>query len=203
MHIESTYSHLNGLEFLQVHRPNIWTEIQDAIARVDAAAYMTKVSKEKTKKGKLVYSPDDLNQAVKTELAAAGWESRHARFWTTDDEALIRETLTMKPDEQRLYLEKAGKTPIVSYNQTDFVKQEVHVEVQLGKYSFIPYDLFVKHMAFFTAGIIRVGIEIVPSKTLQKDMSSGPGYFEKALYDVVRLGRGVPAMPLVMLGVAP
>jgi hypothetical protein len=201
--IESAYSHLNGLEWLRVHRPQIWEELQNAIDSVDAARYRTKVSREKKRKGKLLYNPKALNQAVKTTLGKTGWRPSFAAFWTTDDEALIRETLGMRPDEQKEYILRAGREPIRSYNQTDFVKEDVHVEVQLGKYSFIPYDLFVKHMAFFTAGIIKVGVEIVPSKNLGRQMSSGPGYFEKALYDLVRLGRGVPAMPLVLLGVAP
>jgi len=31
----------------------------------------------------------------------------------------------------------AGRRAIFSYNQTDFVKKRIAVEVQLGKYSFI------------------------------------------------------------------
>lgn len=166
MRIESVYSHLNGLEWLKVRRPRIWREVQRAIADVDAKKYKTKVSKEKTRRGHLLYSPSALNRALKRQLSRAGWNPRYAQFWTTDDEKLIRKTLLLTPDEQKAYLTEAGKIPLASYNQTDFVKEEVHVEVQLGKYSFIPYDLFVKHVAFFTAGIIRVGIEIVPSKTL-------------------------------------
>jgi hypothetical protein len=40
-------------------------------------------------------------------------------------------------------------------------------------------------------------------KAMQEQMSSGPGYYEGALYDVARQGRGVPAVPLVLVGVAP
>jgi hypothetical protein len=40
-------------------------------------------------------------------------------------------------------------------------------------------------------------------KSMQEQMSSGPGYYEGALYDVVRQGRGVPAVPLVLVGIAP
>ena len=35
----------------------------------------------------------------------------------------------------------------MSYNQTDFVKDRVAVEVQFGKYAFVAHDLFVKHSA--------------------------------------------------------
>lgn len=47
MRIVETYSHLNGLEYLLVHRPELWQEIQDIIAAVDAIQYKTKISKEK------------------------------------------------------------------------------------------------------------------------------------------------------------
>ena len=38
------------------------------------------------------------------------------------------------------------KEPIYSYNQTDFVKEKIAVEVQFGKYAFVAYDMFVKHI---------------------------------------------------------
>lgn len=100
-------------------------------------------------------------------------------------------------------MESKGKTPIRSYNQTDFVKNRIAVEVQFGKYSFIAYDLFVKHLAFYVGNTIEVGVEILPMKSMQSEMSSGPGYYEGALYDLARQGRGVPAVPLVLIGIEP
>ena len=122
---------------------------------------------------------------------------------TADDVKLIRKTIPLKPSEQKADIIAAGKTPIASYNQTDFVKNRVAVEVQFGKYSFVAYDLFVKHMAFYVGNVIDLGIEILPMKELQQHMSSGPGYYEGELYNVIRQGRGVPAVPLVIIGVAP
>ncbi len=95
------------------------------------------------------------------------------------------------------------KEPIFSYNQTDFIKERVAVEVQFGKYAFVAYDLFVKHLAFYVRDEIDVGIEILAMKSLQSQMSSGPGYYEGELYNVIRNGRGVPGVPLVIIGVAP
>jgi hypothetical protein len=40
-------------------------------------------------------------------------------------------------------------------------------------------------------------------KSLQTNMSSGPGYYEGELYNIIRNGRGVPAVPLVLIGVEP
>ena len=57
MKIFQIYSHLNGVEFLMVHQPELWQEIQDVIRLVDADSCRTKVSNEKTMKGKLLFSP--------------------------------------------------------------------------------------------------------------------------------------------------
>jgi hypothetical protein len=58
-------------------------------------------------------------------------------------------------------------------------------------------------MAFFVGDLIDVGIEILPMKELQAKMSSGVGYYEGELYNVIREGRGVPAVPLVLVGAIP
>jgi hypothetical protein len=57
MKIAETYSHLNGLEFLLVHKPALCQETQTVIAKVGANQCRTKVSRERTMKGKLLYSP--------------------------------------------------------------------------------------------------------------------------------------------------
>ena len=54
MQIKARYSHLNGEEYLLVHRKHLWEEVQAVIAGVDAFACRTKVSKEKTMRGKAV-----------------------------------------------------------------------------------------------------------------------------------------------------
>ncbi len=203
MKIIETYSHLNGLEFLIVHKPQLWEQIQNVISSVDADACKTKVSKEKGMVGKLLYSPIDMNISFKNLLSKEKWSESRVSYWVTKNEKLIRKTLTMDATEQKKEIEGAGELPIFSYNQTDFVKDRVAIEVQFGKYSFVAYDLFVKHLAFYIGDMIDVGIEILPMKTLQSQMSSGVAYYEGELYNVIRQGRGVPAVPLVILGIAP
>jgi hypothetical protein len=83
------------------------------------------------------------------------------------------------------------------------VQDRVAVEVQFGKYAFVAYDLFVKHLAFYVGDRIDVGVEILPMKSLQMEMSSGVPYYEGELYNVIRQGRGVPAVPLLIVGVEP
>jgi hypothetical protein len=201
--IVEQYSHLNGYEFLQVHKPQLWNEITNVIASLDAASCRTKVSKEIRTKDKMFYSPIDMNKAMKTSFAGHGWAEQRTAYWVTSDAKLIRKTMNMPINQQKAEIEGAGLTPIYSYNQTDFVKERVAVEVQFGKYSFVAYDLFVKHMAFFVGDVIDVGVEILPMKELQGQMSSGVAYYEGELYNLIREGRGVPAVPLVLIGVAP
>lgn len=201
MKIVETYSHLNGLEFLLIHKPNLWQEIQTVILEIDGEVCKSKISKEKKMPGKLLYSPIELNKAFKGQLNKLGWEESRVSYWVTKDTKLIRKTFMLLPDEQKENILASGDTPIYSYNQTDFVKDRVAIEVQFGKYSFVAYDLFVKHIAFYIGDQIDVGVEILPMKSLQNQMSSGIAYYEGELYNVIRQGRGVPAVPLVMVGI--
>ena len=203
MKIVKTYSHLNGLEYLLVHKPGLWTEIQEVIERIDAASCRTKVSNEARMKDQLKFSPIDMNREFFAQLQQRGWSESRVTYWVTDDERLIRQTLPMSAPEQKVIIQQAGKTPIMSHNQTDFVKDRVASEVQFGKYAFVAYDLFVKHLAFYVRDQIDVEIEILPMTSLQAEMSSGPGYYEGELYNVIRNGRGVPSVPLVIIGIAP
>ncbi len=146
-------------------------------------------------------SPIAINPSFSKLLRVRSWEESRVSYWVTKNEKLIRKTLTLPAAEQKKEIEEAGETPIFSYNQTDFIKERVAIEVQFGKYSFVAYDLFVKHLAFYVGDRIDVGIEILPMKSLQSQMSSGVAYYEGELYNVVRQGRGVPAVPLVIVGI--
>ena len=203
MQVKARYSHLNGEEYLLVHCKQLWEEVQTVIAEVDALACRTKVSKEKTMRGKVLFSPADMNRAFRNGLSQLGWSERRNTFWVTADEKILRGVYNLPEEEQKRVIEEAGLTPIMSYNQTDFVKDRVAVEVQFGKYAFVAHDLFVKHLSFYVSDIIDVGIEILPMKELEREMSSGVPYYERDLLNVLRQGRGVPAVPLVLVGVSP
>jgi hypothetical protein len=203
MKIIETYSHLNGLEYLLVHKKHLWEEVQLVISKVDAQKCKTKVSAEKNMKGKTLYSPIDFNRCFKGLLSITDWKESRVSYWVTKNAQLIRKTLTMEISEQKKEIEEAGEKPIFSYNQTDFVKNRVAIEIQFGKYAFVAYDLFIKHLAFYIGNQIDVGIEILPMKSLQAEMSSGVAYYEGELYNIIRQGRGVPAVPLVIVGIVP
>lgn len=201
MRIVYRYSHLNGLEFIQVHKPDLWVEIEQTILGVDADQCRTKESREKKREGQFLFAPVELNLKMKSGFNARGWSESRTSYWVTADARLIRKTMHLPVDEQKTFIEEAGESAIFSYNQTDFVKERIAVEVQFGKYAFVAYDLFVKHMAFYVGDEIDVGVEVLPVKALSRQMSSGICYYEGELYNLVRQGRGVPAVPLVLIGV--
>jgi len=107
-------------------------------------------------RGKLLYSPIALNRLFKDKLEKNEWHESRTSYWVTSDHRLIRKILTMPIEKQKSEILEAGLEPIYSYNQTDFVKDRVAVEVQFGKYSFVAYDLFVKHMAFFVGDVMTL-----------------------------------------------
>lgn len=202
MKIAKTYSHLNGEEYLIVHHKNLYKEIKDVVKSIDASKYLTKVSKEKRKIGNSLYSPSELNDAFEKEFYNLKWNESRYSYYITLNRDLMEQSIPMRADEQKNFLIANGeKDPIYSYNQTDFVKDKIAVEIQFGKYSFVAYDLFVKHMMFYSGGVINLGIEILPTKAMQAKMSSGPAYFEGEVYNVMRQGRNSPPVPLLILGI--
>ena len=80
------------------------------------------------------YNPVEMNKSFKRLFKDKNW---------------IESWVAMSSDQQRDEIEQASSSAIFGYNQTDFVKDRVAIEVQFGKYSFVAYDLFVKHLAFY------------------------------------------------------
>lgn len=202
MKIAQKYSHLNGEEYLIVHYPKLYKEIKAVIRSIKVSDFRTKISKEKTKKGTKLFSPKDLNKEFDREFQRLGWSESRYSYYITLNRELMEKSILMSTSEQKKFLQENGEDePIYSYNQTDFVKDKIAVEVQFGKYSFVAYDLFVKHMLFFSGGVINLGIEILPTKKMQAQMSSGVAYYEGEVYNVMRQGRNSPPVPLLILGI--
>ncbi len=204
MKIAQKYSHLNGEEYLIVHHNKLYKEIKDVISSIDAETFRTKISKEKRKIGNALLSPIDLNSAFNTAFNKRKWVESRYNYYITLDRELMEKSVLMSAKEQKDFLIDNGENePIYSYNQTDFVKNKIAVEVQFGKYAFVAFDLFVKHMLFYSGGKINLGIEILPTKKMQLQMSSGVAYYEGEVYNVMRQGRNSPPVPLLILGIEP
>lgn len=161
---------------MQVHYPHFNQEIESVIHCVKANR--SKVSKEKTKKDKLLFSPMDMNKQFTTAFNALGYHE-------------IRDYYTIQIPHYDTQIPHA-------YKQVDFVKEKVLVEVQFGKYAFMFYDM-AKFQYFFNENKADVGIEIVPCHDLHHQMSSGVSYGEQLIYDIERLKRHFPAVPVKVI----
>lgn len=176
MKIVYEYSHLGGSEILKVRYPKYEREIYDVISLVKAQK--TKISMEKTKKGRELYSPIDMNEQFNKAFQERGYKE-------------LRDTYTITVPNSDVAISGA-------YKQVDFVKEKVLVEVQFGKYAFMFYDM-AKFQYFFNENKADVGIEIVPCHDLHKGMSSGVSYGEQLVYDIERLKRHFPAVPVKVI----
>lgn len=204
MKIAQKYSHLNGEEYLIVHHKQLYKEITDTIQSIDASTFMTKESKEKTMSGKMLYNPIELNKTFNEKFNSLGWKESRYQYYITTDQRILPELIMLPYNKQKEFLISKGVTePISSYKQTDFVKDQIAVEVQFGKYAFVAFDLFVKHLLFYSGGVINLGIEVLPTKRMQSQISSGVAYYEGEVYNVLRHGRNNPPVPLLILGIEP
>lgn len=210
MRIVETYSHLNGEEYLLVHHSLNYNEIKTIIAGVNCKKCFTKESKEKTMLGKILLDPGALNREFKKAFHARGWNEARYVYYVTTNRKYMEEILNLPLPQQRKFLsEQSQQKPLRSYKQTDFVKDEIAVEVQFGKYAFVAFDLFVKHLLFYSGNVINVGVEILPMKEMLTDpaggrrMSTGIAYYEGEVYNIMRHGRNSPPVPLLIIGIAP
>ena len=202
MRIAQKYSHLNGEEYLIVHHNDLNNEITGVIESIDAKKLLTKESKEKTMTGAMLYSPIGLNKTFEKKFNKLGWTESRYKYFITTDQKILQELISLPYNEQKDFLISKGIIePVSSYKQTDFVKDQIAVEVQFGKYAFVAFDLFVKHLLFYSGGVINLGIEILPTKKMQSNMSSGVAYYEGEIYNILRHGRNNPPVPLLILGI--
>lgn len=171
------YSHLGGSEILRVRYPNIEKEIDQVIKNIDGLK-KTKISKEKTMHGEPLYSPMEINAIFKEGFYEKGYRE-------------LKDTYTI---EIANYPQKIAG----AFKQIDFVKDKVLVEVQFGKYAFMFYDM-AKFQYFFNENKADVGVEIVPCHTMHKQMSTGVSYGEQLIYDIERLKRHFPAVPVKVI----
>lgn len=203
MRVANIYNHLNGYEYLIVHKSHLLDEIRAAIASIDANDYI-KESKQATQRGKLLYSQKDINKAFEDILFPQGWQSVTTRYFVTSDEDVEREIVLIRDrHEQKRIIEERGFEAYQTYNQVDFVKSRVALEVQFGKYFSVAYDLHVKHTFFYLQNDIDVGIEIIPTKQMCLRMDSGVAWYENEVANVIREGRNNPSVPLVIMGIEP
>lgn len=187
MRIAGIYSFKKGREVIEADFAAELREIKDAIAGVDATKHKTKVSREKTMPGRMLYKPGSLNKAFKREFGERGWSNHKI--------AAEYPTEFYTPDYER------PETVRGAFRDMDFVKNRVGVEVQFGKYAFMVYNVAAKMTIFHNQGIIDAGVEIVPLKEFADGMSTGVSYFEQFVWDLEQRGVADIDIPVLILGI--
>ena len=156
---------------------DLYNEIIETVKQVKSPK-KTKVSREKSKKCKLLYPPKVFNRFFKEAFTLNGWKE-------------LKDNYTIEIPNFPIHI-KGG------FKQCDFFKEPIIVEVQFGKYAFMLYDL-AKFQYFFNIRKIKLGVEILACHSLSRQMSSGVSYGEHLVYDLERLGKHFPAVPVMIM----
>ena len=135
----------------------------------------------------MLFSPVELNNQFKSLFSKRKWESVRVKCDYPTEYYI--------GDYQPKPLRKDA------FREMDFVKQNLGVEVQFGKYSFMVYNVAAKMTIFKNLGYIDTGVEIVPVKALADEMSSGVSYFEQFVWDLEQRGTSNIDVPVLVLGI--
>jgi hypothetical protein len=188
MIIAGIFSFNNGKAAVEKKYPHLLKEIESVISSVNAIEHITKESKEKTMKGKMLYNPSALNISFKKQFASMGWTNYKIKC----NYPTQYYTAAYKPKPMR-----TG-----AFRDMDFVKEKLGVEVQFGKYAFMVYNVCAKMTIFHKLGVIDTGVEIVPIKEFADEMSTGVSYFEQFVWDLEKRGSADIDIPVMILGIA-
>ena len=164
----------------------LWKEVKAVIEVTDALNCRTKVSEELNMAGRLLYSPSAMNTALRDQFESRGWASCRLAVEHSMDYYVGGYSRPSLPN---------------GFREIDFVKGDIGIEVQFGKYAFMAYDILAKMPIFQMSGIIEMGIEIVPMKSLAEEMSSGVSYFEQIAWDLEARGESDVDIPVLVVGV--
>lgn len=188
MKIVGLYSFNNGQKYIEHKFSQELIELQSAIKLIDAEVCKTKKSREKTMKGKILYSPVALNREFKNKLLPLGW--KNIKVPCSYPNQFYQNNYQPQETPKRF-----------PFRDMDFVKNKLGCEVQFGKYSFMVYNVCAKMTIFRNLKHIEAGIEIVPVKELAKQMSTGVSYFEQFVWDLETRGVSNLDIPVLIIGI--
>lgn len=187
MRVVGKYSLKQGEAYIEQHYPALLQEVYEVLGSIQAGQAKTKQSAEKTKKGKMLYSPKRLNQEFDKKFLGLDWKKSRVKCDYSQDYYLSGYSI--------------GEKVKGAYREMDYVKETLGVEIQFGKYAFMVYNVCAKMTIFSKMGIIQAGIEIVPVKTFAKEMSSGVSYYEQFVWDLEQRGVADIDIPVLILGI--
>lgn len=188
MYINSVVSSRNAWTNLHAYRPHVIDELQDSLARVDLSQLSTQPVKRvrNVRRGPTVerrtetlrqFSPRDLAHALNAELSGLGWELnvRHGRL----------------------------QSKYHRFFTIDYVRDQVGVELGLGKTAFAESSIFVKFPYLIEASKFDFAILLLPERALARQLPQGVATYESVSGLLLEMQPLTLQYPLVVAGISP
>lgn len=200
MRIYETHSINGGLEAARAK--GHMDVIEAALADIDLGALKKKVSREKTKKGAKLWSPVAINKAFRTSMNGAGWHRYTRNYFICLDYETNGRAARLPYRQQEQFIRDAGFEPLRSNTESDFLRDGTVVEMQLGKYPFVSYDIFQKNSALRKLKEADCAVEIVVMKSVQRKMSSGVAFYQQVTAGLSAMCEDdLPNLPTAIIGI--
>jgi hypothetical protein len=195
--------YINGwLDKVEERDPGILRTLVRAVSSMDFEYCYSKESEEQTMKGRILLSPPKVNNHIKAYLRERHYKPFREDTFNSADVELLMKLRDLPVDEQRLLVKKTNEEVFTGFQEADFLAFGNLFEVQLGKYSFAISDQ-LKIIELIDRGIGDTGAILLPMKSMQKRMSSGPAYYENILGSFTRRKMDFSVKhPIALIGVA-
>ncbi|RMG73553.1 MAG: hypothetical protein D6711_10635 [Chloroflexi bacterium] len=190
MKIIKIHSHKQGHELILEHHPECFADIIQAVESFDPLTCLIKISEEKSKIrrwGGLIFSPRAINRYFRHALYPLGWAE-----WDEKDKKYKEPRIRFDDDTTVRGNDR--------FRSLDGLKDRVGLEIQMGKYAFMGYDVFSKMIIFSNKGMIDYGIELVLVQEMVNCMSTGVSAFEHLMIDFRYRGEADIDIPVAVLG---
>jgi hypothetical protein len=188
MYINSVVSARNAWKNLQAHRPNVIEELQDSLARIDLSQLSTQPFKrvrnvrrgasfERCTETLEHFSPQDIARALSTELSGLGWERG------------VRQ-LSLRSRYSRFFV-------------IDYVRDQVGVELGLGKAAFAESSIFVKFPYLIQVGQFAFAVLLLPEQSFARQLPPGTATYASVSGLLLEMQPLTLEYPLVVAGISP
>jgi hypothetical protein len=172
MKIVGEYRHHE--ELFPKKSPRHLRDVFDVIRGVDDSLCRTKVSKEKTMRNRSLLGPKTMNPMIINPLKGEGWLPRKIEYPDLDFGKYYKNGFQPKKEVR------------LTKKEIDLFKDRIALEIQFGKYAFSLYDITAKYLPLYAEGELDLGLCILAVNEMSKEMSTGVGYFEKVVADLVQ-----------------
>lgn len=171
MYLNSILSYLGAWEKLQTKYGDILSDIKQSLFDINEEK-LEKLNRHKHSEPKDTISSRSLIKVWEESLINLGW-NRQIRIHYGRIRAVANKELR-------------------SYQEIDFVKEKIGLELSLGKRAFVESHLFVDFPYFVRANIFQLAVILVPMNSLTQQLAGGANGFE-SIYD-----RLIEASPLML-----